>query len=364
MLSSRDAILQLDRELAALGWKEARVEQAAALPLGSKEFQQQVASIMYLHDDLPYGFLSDDYNVRYIYGLRLEKEQYFLRYCRYDGPPEIVKDIVSRWDLPDIQRFILNSCYGEGDFSLPLRNADIAAIMLVNDPDLGFDIPRCQEYLHGWVSVAAKVIAKLDKVENPNSLTLPTREELMPRLQEHIAAALEQGIPPWEALGYLLIHVSKEGLFDRARLIGLFLSSIERAPRVFLRHTMVNMFKENLAVTDAELYEHRHILIPHLVAGDLFFVKSFGRWLLPLLEGAELVAAATGALGVKNDARKREILQILLDFEPPPKVTPELAACVRFLLNSPHRDGAKCAKKLSHAWGIPAEPDYTKRASH
>ncbi|MDO5098500.1 MAG: hypothetical protein Q4D85_07035 [Corynebacterium sp.] len=351
MRSRWEELFQMDCELAALGWKDATVERAAVLPLGSEEFRQKVASIMYFRDDCPDGFLSDDHNVLFIYGLRSGKEQSLLRYRRYDGPPEIVKGIVSRCDPLHIERFVLNSRYGHGDFSLPFSNADIAAIMLVSDPDLGLEIPRSQEYLHGWVSVAAKVIANLDRIGNPDNLTLPTREELMPRLQEHIAVVLEQNFPLWEALGYLLIHMSNAGLFDRSRLIELFLNSIEHAPRVFPRRIIVQLLKDYLAVTDAELYQHRAKLIPYLKQADLFYIKSFGRWLIPMLDDCELTAVSAGALRVKNVKRQREILQTLLDRAVPPREVPqELTTIIRSLAESPDSEVAKRAKNLSHEW--------------
>lgn len=306
------AALALFREQ---GWDQADLSEAENLPLGSRSDQAAAARAL-RSADLDAVVASDiDPTMLGLFAIRLGVEPAIALELLIDAEQDVVAHCVAMQGKEYAERFIKKACYILDNDNPDLYGGSYfgyASVMLVvQDNDLGLEIPQDAAYLHDWVAVASDLYAPEWAPQFNYAAHILEPEELKATLREHIFSAAAMGLPIYGPLGYVLLAGIENRKLSRQTFIAWVLQQlVQDLPKAAVGR-MAQLLHDELKITNKELKYNSVKMTEAIQLNGCRLMEIFGLRLLKVAPRSQVATIAVLLLSHPSHAYQAQVLEML-----------------------------------------------------
>lgn len=343
----------------SLGWAEAAPEQAALLPIGTKE--QQKTALEGLTKGQWRGVNANHEMLAY-YAIRVGvSPRRALQLLPCWRQPELT-DVVATRSAAWVTEFINRVCSSDYRmFENAVSVVGETAVELVIRFNL--PVPERVDYIKDWAGVVAGHISDYP-VENLNR-EITKKDDLESQFRNHMRVATAIGAPVTGPLGAIPAAAVAVGWLSREEALGFAFTGIEFAVRPGDRKAWAHIITDELHVTDQELLAQAPGLIPVISTAETPVIERLGLRLLPLIgeaEWAELALVMSYAPAAKT--LTAVLRSIAANADPSPEAVALLAPRIGELTAHKNAKVVKLSQALLAAWGqeavVPENEDLSQ----
>lgn len=214
------------------------------------------------------------------------------------------------------------------------------------------EIPKTVDYLKDW-ALFAEICLGLPVDENNAQRVFFPVEILRPRILEHIQLAVELGLPATGPFGRVFLTVVQQGILPRQQAIELAFFAMDAAVRPGDKKVWVQTL-EMLSITDFELQDKAHVIIPLIATGETTILNYFGARLVTLLHDELLIELLIAAFSTSHKKSLQQILKIALQKNQPENAQ-NLAPWLSSLIERNDQSITNLVHTLRQRWQINIE---------
>lgn len=355
----------------ALGWDQHTWAEIPTAPLGTPE-QRRVA-LAGLKDDAltayemqadgTYGWESDELLDRRerlaIFGIRqgvtASRGAELAWYLHGAHPDALVAAAIERGEAFS-RALVRRLCVAANRFGA-LKGSTFAAAVVRIGEHFALPVSTNTEYLRDVAVVAAQAFGRLGRNEELID-GIGTLDELRPRFEQLITAAISVGIPSEGAVTRALSGAIERGWLTRDRVIDMAIAGLDAAAKQNERRGWVAFLSAELTLTDDELRDRVDALLPAFTSGDGPLAKILLVRAISLVDNAALPDLALAGSTVKARAVKAAVIAAFAARPMPADADVRSGVAETFepAVFDSDPQVARAAERLWAAWDLGAAP--------
>lgn len=328
------------------GWDTATREDAATLPLGTKD--QQRTALAGLQKGTPR--VDVDLGMLGMFAIRLGVNGRRAAELA-KGSDQALLDCLLQRDEKFALAFAERACWLWANADSMSENVAVGLILKHR-----LDMPYTLPCLEAWTVTACQGLAG----SAPGRDTwIPSLDDLRPSFATHLRAALALGVSVDGPLGAVLPMGVQQGLISRDEALQHAITGLDTAPKPWGRKELVRIITEDLSASDSELLDRVAALVPVISMGEGPVVEALAPRLITFAPPEVVAEVALPALYAKTVKAKRAVAEALAGrSDLGPEQTDLLADRLGELATERNAALAKQAQRILDGW----EVVYTKPA--
>lgn len=310
-----------------LGWYDAKISDAPTLPLGTPEQQELVVKglekgawekwVDDSYSGTTYDLVQVSHTMLALFAIRCgvsaKRAVWLLDFaavrewptavqCVLQRGPKYVRDVMAGIEKRD--RWGDDTSVGAWDLCM------LSFLLIVDDYGLDFEVPAYPRYLRDWAGIVAYAFYGREGAYFQGEVEqIPPKETLLRSMRAHVEMAVEQGVPLWGALGYVLRAGLENGVFTRKEVVDYAVAAVNAPARPSEHKRCVELLCADLAITDDEIRAHAETLGALISSGDAVLIDAVGARFFAVAAAAQTTEVAVGALYASTQKAQVVVLQ-------------------------------------------------------